>query len=194
MLTVGDKVPPFMVTGVAPGALTDKENGKNNIGIITENSFPGKWKIVVFYPQDFTFVCPTEIIDYDNLVDEFEKRNAVLMVGSTDNEYSKIAWRNNHEGLKKTRHWSFADKLRAVHGKPLEQQPRGLADVLGVYSQIGVTWRATFIFDPNNYIQHVTVNNLAVGRNAAETLRVLDAIQTNKMCPCNRQVGGETLD
>jgi alkyl hydroperoxide reductase subunit AhpC len=194
MLTVGDKVPPFFVTGVAPGALTDKENGNLNITVLSEKSFPGKWKIVVFYPQDWTFVCPTEIIDYDNFVEEFEKRNAVLMVGSTDNEYSKLSWRNHHEGLKKTRHWSFADKIRANPDKPLEGQMRGLGDVLGVINQFGVAWRATFIVDPSNMIQHVTVNGLSVGRNASETLRVLDAIQTQKFCACNRPVGGETLN
>lgn len=188
MLTVGDKIKPFIVVGVKPGALS---YSNESLMLITEKTFPEKWKIIVFYPKDFTFVCPTEIIGYDNLVDEFEKRNAVLMVGSTDNEYAKIAWRNSHEGLKKTRHWSFADQKRNDYFA--EEDVTGLAERLGVITKFGFAQRATFIVDPNNVIQHVTVNHVHVGRNPEETLRVLDAIQTGKNCGCNRQVGGETM-
>lgn len=188
MLTVGDKIKPFIIVGVKPGAL---EASSNSIAVLTEKSFIGKWKIIVYYPKDFTFVCPTEIIGYDNLVDEFEKRDAVLLVGSTDNEFCKIAWRNSHEGLKKTRHWSFADQKRSDYYS--DEDVTGLAERLGAITKFGFAQRATFIVDPNNVIQHVTVNNAAVGRNPEETLRVLDAIQTGKNCGCNRKVDGETL-
>lgn len=178
MKTVGDKLNKFAVVGVKPGALSYEDS---SFEIITEESFPGKWKIIAFYPKDFTFVCPTEIVAYDALVNDFNDRDAVLMTGSVDNEFCKIAWRNAHDDLKKTNSWSFADTGHQ------------LANDLGVHHSSGVTYRATFIVDPDNIIQHVTCNNLDVGRSPAETLRVLDALQTGELCACNRPLGGETL-
>ena len=181
MKTVGDKVTEFAVTGVKPGALTPD----GAFETITDQSFEGKWKVVVFYPKDFTFVCPTEIVAYDKLVNDFADRDAVLLTGSTDNEFCKLAWRANHEDLKKTNSWMFADVARGS---------LSLAEQLGVfYAPAGAALRATFIIDPDNIIQHVTVNNLDVGRSPDETLRVLDALQTGELCPCNRSIGGETL-
>lgn len=181
MKTVGDKLSEFAVTGVKPGALS----GDDAFETITEESFPGKWKIIVYYPKDFTFVCPTEIVAYDKLAKDFEDRDAVLLTGSTDNEFCKIAWRNAHEDLKKTKHWQFADTQRSE---------LSLINQLGVfYAPAGAALRATFIVDPNNEIQHVTVNNLNVGRSPEETLRVLDATQTGELCACNRTIGGATL-
>ena len=178
MKTVGDKLGNFNVVGVKPGALTYDDSSFENIN---QDSFPGKWKIIAFYPKDFTFVCPTEIVAYDALVNDFNDRDAVLMTGSVDNEFCKIAWRNAHDDLKKTNSWSFADTGHQ------------LANDLGVHHSSGVTYRATFIIDPDNIIQHVTVNNLDVGRNPDETLRVLDALQTGELCACNRSLGGDTL-
>lgn len=197
MKTIGYKLKPFAVTGVKPGALS----GDDAFETITESSFEGKWKIIVFYPKDFTFVCPTEIVAYDKLVGDFSDRDAVLMVGSTDNEFCKIAWRNAHEDLKKTNSWSFADTLRNGKAKwdsdsdeYTTVSPSGLAYQLGVIEESsGVALRATFIVDPNNVIQHVTCNNLNVGRNPEETLRILDALQTGELCACNRSLGGETI-
>ena len=191
MKTVGDKLHPFKIVGVKPGALTPEGAFED----LTETSFPGKWKVIMFYPKDFTFVCPTEIVAYDKLVNDFNDRDAVLLMGSTDNEFCKLAWRNAHEDLKKTNSWMFADLLK--HQQEYEEDryvDGGLADQLGVLDRAnGVALRATFIVDPNNIIQHVTVNNLDVGRNPEETLRILDALQTGELCPCNRAVGGATL-
>lgn len=181
MRTVYDRLPAFTVTGVKPGHTTPDDAFET----ITQDSFPGKWKIIYFFPKVATFVCPTEIIAYDKLVKDFQDRDAVLLGGSTDNEFTHLAWRIAHDGLSKTNHWAFADMLR---------DGRSLAEQLGVIdSSSGACLRATFIVDPDNIIQHVTVNNLDVGRNADETLRVLDALQTGELCPCNRRVGGETL-
>ena len=188
MKTVGDKLEEFKITGVKPGALTPD----NAFEDITETSFEGKWKVIVYYPKDFTFVCPTEIVGYDKLNDEFEKRNAVLLVGSTDNEFCKLAWKNAHEDLKKTTCWLFADTARGYDA--YYNDNFSLVDQLGVfYKPAGAALRATFIVDPENVIQHVTVNNLNVGRSPEETLRVLDALQTGELCPCSREVGGCTL-
>ena len=148
MKTVGHKLEPFAVVGVKPG----KTGPDNAFFDITEESFPGKWKVIVYYPKDFTFVCPTEIVAYDKLTKDFEDRDAVLLIGSTDNEFCKIAWRNAHEDLKKTNSWMFADVAR---------DELSLAGQLGIfYGPAGAALRATFIVDPENVIQHVTVNNL----------------------------------
>jgi alkyl hydroperoxide reductase subunit AhpC len=185
MKTVGDKLTPFAVTGVKPGQPQDA------FFDITEQSFEGKWKVIVYYPKDFTFVCPTEIVAYDKLNSDFADRDAVLLTGSTDNEFCKVAWQSSHEDLIKITHNQFADTQRwnSETGEDLS-----LITQLGVfYAPAGAALRATFIVDPQNVIQHVTVNNLNVGRSPEETLRVLDSLQTGELCACNRAIGGETL-
>jgi len=189
MKTVGYKLSSFAVTGVKPGKLTPDDAFET----ITEKSFEGKWKVIVYYPKDFTFVCPTEIVAYDKLNKDFADRDAVLLVGSTDNEFCKLAWRSAHDDLKKTSSWMFADTQRNP-SDDWDNRGNSLVDQLGVfYAPAGAALRATFIVDPENVIQHVTVNNLNVGRSPEETLRVLDACQTGELCPCNRSIGGETL-
>ena len=179
MKTVGDKLTAFTVTGVKPGQPEDA------FFDITEKSFEGKWKVIVYYPKDFTFVCPTEIVAYDKLTGDFADRDAVLLTGSTDNEFCKVAWQKSHSDLIKITHNQFADTQRGE---------LSLIEQLGVfYAPAGAALRATFIVDPENVIQHVTVNNLNVGRSPEETLRVLDALQTGELCACNRTVGGATL-
>jgi peroxiredoxin (alkyl hydroperoxide reductase subunit C) len=185
MKTVGDKLEKFAVTGVKPGQPEDA------FFTITDESFPGKWKVIVYYPKDFTFVCPTEIVAYDKLAGDFADRDAVLLTGSTDNEFCKVSWQNAHADLKKITHNQFADTQR-WNDETMEDL--SLINQLGVfYAPAGAALRATFIVDPDNVIQHVTVNNLNVGRSPEETLRVLDALQTGELCACNRTVGGETL-
>lgn len=181
MAGIGDKLPSFEVTGVKPKFNQHVENGVSAFETLTEASFPGKWKIIFFYPKDFTFVCPTEIAEFARLAPEFADRDAVVMGGSTDNEFVKLAWRRDHKDLDKLGIWQFAD----TNGS--------LTDGLGVRSPAGVAYRYTFVVDPDNTIQHVYATNLNVGRNPRDTLRVLDALQTDELCPCNRQVGGDTL-
>lgn len=182
MKTVGQQLEAFSVAGVKPGFNDHEENGVSAFETITEKSFPGKWKVIYFYPKDFTFVCPTEIVEFDKLARQFEERDAVLLGGSTDNEYCKLAWRRAHRDLDKLGHWAFGDSTGS------------LVDMLGVRDPLaGVALRATFIVDPDNIIQHVSVNNLNVGRSPQETLRILDGLQTDELCPCNRKPGGETL-
>jgi len=179
MKTVGDKLEKFVVTGVRPGQPEDA------FFDITEESFAGKWKVIVYYPKDFTFVCPTEIVAYDKLNQDFEDRDAVLLTGSTDNEFCKVSWQKSHPDLINITHTQFADTQRGE---------LSLAEQLGIFfGPAGAALRATFIVDPDNTIQHVTVNNLDVGRSPEETLRILDALQTGELCACNRTVGGATL-
>ena len=127
-------------------------------------------------------MCPTEIAEFARLGKEFEARDAVVLGGSTDNEHSKLGWRREHPDLNKLPIWQFADN----GGR--------FARDLGVLDEEnGVALRATFIVDPHNVVQQITVNGLNVGRNPQDTLRVLDGLQTDELCACNRPVGGETL-
>src|SRR5688572_28293308 len=181
MLGVGQKLPAFEITGVKPGFMNHEENGASAFETLTQDSFAGKWKVIFFYPKDFTFVCPTEIAEFARLSGKFAERNTVVLGGSTDNEYCKLAWRREHKDLRRLSIWQFAD-------------PKGsLVDSLGVRSPVGVPHRYTFIVDPDNVIQHVYATNLDVGRNPSDTLRVLDALQTRQLCACNRPIGGMTL-
>ena len=182
MLGVGEKFPDFKVVGVKPGFNRHEENGQSAFEDVTQNSFPGKWKVIFFYPKDFTFVCPTEIAEFARLSGQFDERDAVVLGGSVDNEHVKLAWRREHPDLHNLPIWNFADSSGRF------------AQALGVLDdEEGVALRATFIVDPHNVIQHVYVTNLSVGRNPQDTLRVLDALQTDELCPCNRAVGGDTL-
>jgi len=165
MKTVGDKLEPFKITGVKPGFTLHEENGVSAFEDISESSFPGKWKVVYFYPKDFSILCPDEILEFDKLAQAFDERDTILLGGSSDNEFVKLAWRQAHPEVQKLAHYQFADTSGA------------LIDQLGVRDRTeGVAMRATFVIDPDNIIQHITVNHDRVSRNPAETLRVLDAL------------------
>jgi peroxiredoxin (alkyl hydroperoxide reductase subunit C) len=176
MLTVGESFPAFSLTATVS---TDK---KNAFQTITDQDYPGKWKIYFFWPKDFTFVCPTEIAEFGRMNKEFDDRDAVILGGSTDSEFVHLAWRTHHEDLKDLPFPMLSDIKRE------------LCVELGVLdSRAGVAQRATFIVDPDNVIRFVMVTDLSVGRNVKEVLRVLDALQTDELCPCNWQKGEETL-
>ena len=181
MLGVGQELLDFNVVGVKPKFENHEENGESAFETINKNSFADKWKVIFFYPKDFTFICPTEIVEYAKLNQEFLDRDCIVLGGSPANEHCKLAWSRAHKDLNKLDQWSFSD----TEGT--------LVDALGIRSEEGVALRATYIVDPHNIIQHVSVNNLNVGRNPSETLRILDGLQTDELCPCNRPVGGETI-
>ena len=175
MLTVGDKFPALTVPVQQGSALPAGETfdlGETN----------GKWKVLFYWPKDFTFVCPTEIIGYGELAQDFADRDAILIGASTDTDFVHHAWRKADE------------RLAACDFPWLADNKKELANALGIVAQdVGVAFRATFIIDPDNVIQHVTVNGLNVGRNPQESLRILDALQTDELCPCNWQEGEEVL-
>jgi len=176
MLTVGDRFPAFDLKAVV------STEPKAAFKEITDTSDAGKWKIVFFWPKDFTFVCPTEIAAFGKLAGEFADRDAVVYGVSTDSEFVHLAWRQNHADLKELPIPMLADIKRE------------LATALGVLDrQEGVALRATFVVDPEGIIRFVSVNDLSVGRNPQEVLRVLDALQTDELCPCNWQKGEPVL-
>jgi peroxiredoxin (alkyl hydroperoxide reductase subunit C) len=175
MLTVGYKLPAFTV-----GACVSTEKGKE-FKDISNTDFAGKWLILYFYPKDFTFICPTEIVDFDKSQKDFAERDAVVVGGSTDNPFSHLAWRNSHADLKNITH-------------PLIHLTPKLGAELGViHPDQGVALRTTFIVDPQGVIRSAVAYDLDVGRNIKETLRTLDALQMDELCPCNWQKGEPTL-
>ncbi|MBW4028593.1 peroxiredoxin [Acidipila rosea] len=177
MLGVGEKFPVYSVTATVS---RDKNKAFEEI---TNESYPGKWKLYFFWPKDFTFVCPTEIAAFGKLNSEFEARDTQVLGGSVDSEFVHLAWRNNHDDLKELPFPMLADVKR------------DLCEQLGILDpNAGVAQRATYIVDPEGIIRFVYVTDLSVGRNPQEVLRVLDALQTDELCPCNWQKGEETIN
>jgi alkyl hydroperoxide reductase subunit AhpC len=175
MLTVGDRFPDFNLTAV---------NGTDPAGFTTatRDSYAGKWLVVMAWPKDFTFVCPTEIVAFNALARDFRERDAEIIGLSIDSDFVHAAWRQSREDLK------------AVTFPWLADIKRELTSALGILDRNeGVALRATFIVDPEGVIRFASVNDLSVGRNPHEVLRVLDALQTDELCPCNWQKGEETL-
>ena len=176
MLGVGEQFPKFSVTA------TVSRNKDKAFETITDQSYAGKWKIYFFWPKDFTFVCPTEIAVFGKLNGEFAARDAQVLGASIDSEFVHLAWRNNHEDL------------RDLPFPMLADIKRDLCEQLGILDpQAGVAQRATYIVDPQGVIRFAYVTDLSVGRNPQEVLRVLDALQTDELCPCNWHKGEETL-
>ena len=176
MLGIGQKFPQFALTGVVSNDL-DKA-----FKPFTNESHPGKWQVFFFWPKDFTFVCPTEIAAFGKLNGDFNDRDAVVYGASIDSEFVHLAWRQNHADLKDLPFAMLADIKRE------------LTTALGILDKNeGVAMRATYIVDPEGIIRFASVTDLNVGRNTQEVLRVLDALQTDELCPCNWQKGQETL-
>jgi peroxiredoxin (alkyl hydroperoxide reductase subunit C) len=176
MLTIGDRIPGFDLQAVVS---TDPEQAFTRI---TEQSAAGKWKVIFFWPKDFTFVCPTEIAAFGRLNREFNDRDAVIYGASTDSEFVHLAWRRSHPDLKELPFPMLADIKREL------SLAFGILD-----RKEGVALRATFIVDPEGVIRFASVNDLSVGRNPHEVLRVLDALQSDELCPCNWQKGDAFL-
>ena len=176
MLTIGDRFPDFNVKATVS---TDLANAFIDVD---NNTYAGKWLLVFFYPKDFTFVCPTEIKGFADLNSEFQDRDCQVLTGSVDSEFVHLAWRNSH------------DDLRNLPFPMLADVKRELSTGLGIlHPDEGVSMRATFLVDPQGIIRHVSVTDMNVGRNPKEVLRVLDALQTDELCPCNWQSGEDTL-
>lgn len=180
MLTIGDKFPDFNLKAVPGGKYPDSMD-KAFIDI-NNNSNKGKWQIIFFYPKDFTFVCPTEISAFAKLNEDFSLRNAILMTASTDSEFVHLAWKRENEDLK-----DLSIPMIADVGGVLSKE-------LGILNPDAlVSNRATFIIDPDGIIRFVSVTDLSVGRNPDEVLRVLDALQTDELCPCNWKKGDDVI-
>ncbi|BBX91448.1 MULTISPECIES: peroxiredoxin [Mycolicibacterium] len=184
LLTIGSQFPEYDLTAVVGGDLSkvDAKQPDDYFTRVTNKDDEGKWRIIFFWPKDFTFVCPTEIAAFGKLNEDFEDRDAKVIGVSVDNEFVHFQWRAQHEDLKKLP-FPMASDLK-----------RELSQAAGVLNADGVADRATFIVDPNNEIQFVSVTAGSVGRNVDEVLRVLDALQSDELCACNWKKGDPTLD
>ena len=174
MLTVGDPFPEYRCkacTGNDP---------ETDLTEIATGAYEGRWKLFLFYPKDFTFVCPTELVEFGKRAEDFDDREVVLLGASSDNEYSHLAWRKSHEDLQ---HLPY----------PLLAAQKLARDLDILDREENVCLRATFLVDPNGIIQYAAANNLSVGRNVEEALRIVDAVQSDELCPCNWKKGEATL-
>ena len=175
MLTVGDRFPAFHLKAVSGN---DPASAFRDVD---QTSWREQWLVLVFYPKDFTFVCPTELAGFGKLVREFADRDAQVLGVSTDSEFVHLAWRQSHADLK-TLPYPLLSDLR-----------RDLSAELGILDPDGVARRATYVVDPQGIIRFAMVTDGKVGRSPDEVLRVLDALQTDELCPCNWKPGQPTL-
>lgn len=149
---------------------------------VSLHDYRGKWVLLCFYPMDFTFVCPTELVSLNDNYGEFADRDTVILGVSTDTKYSHLGWVKAEKDLAHLQYPLLADvtkKMARDYGVLLEDQ--------------GVALRGSFLIDPEGTLRFAQINDLNVGRNTAELLRVLDALQTDKLCPCDWKKGEATL-
>jgi peroxiredoxin (alkyl hydroperoxide reductase subunit C) len=176
MLTIGDRFPSYSLHSVV-----SLEQGAQ-FALSTGDDHPGKWRVIFFWPMDFTFVCPTEITEFGRRNADFVALDAQVLGVSTDTHWVHLAWR---------------EQLPALAGLPfpmLADTSRELCEALGILHKTeGVALRATFLVDPAGTIRHLSVNDLGVGRSVDEVLRVLSALQTDELTPCGWQPGEATL-
>lgn len=178
ILSIGDKLPVFIKKAVV------SSNGTMEITELTHQyaSEKGKWLVLFWWPKDFTFVCPTEIVEFNKNDEKFLERNSLLVGASTDSEYVHLGWRQHHPDL--------ADLTIPM----LADTSKSLAEEMGILNcEEKVSYRATFIIDPQGVIQWVSVYPMNVGRNVEEVLRVLDALQTEELTACGWKLGEQTL-
>lgn len=173
MLTVGDSFPAYNARGCVGSS-------KDSLQSVSNADYDGRWVVYFFYPKDFTFVCPTEILEINRRLRDFHDRDCDVVGGSTDNEFSHLAWCQSREDLGGLKFPLIAAQK--------------LAAALGILDpHEGVCLRATFVVDPDGVIQWSSAYNLNVGRSVDEIVRVLDAVQSDELCPCNWQKGEETI-
>jgi lipoyl-dependent peroxiredoxin subunit C len=176
MLGVGQAFPQFNVKA------TVSTDIKTAFTEINNQTYAGKWLVVFFWPKDFTFVCPTEIAEFGRMNKDFQDRDAQVLGASVDSEFVHLAWRQNHKDLTDLPFPMLADIKRE------------LSTELGILDpKAGVSQRAVYIIDPQGTIRFVMVTDLSVGRNVKEVIRVLDALQSDELCPCNWQKGQDTI-
>jgi peroxiredoxin (alkyl hydroperoxide reductase subunit C) len=176
--TVGRPAPDFSLDAVISGQF-------KNISLA---DYRGKWLVLFFYPLDFTFVCPTEILAFSDRIAEFQKLGCDVLAASVDSKYSHLAW---------TEKPRKQGGIAGLEYPLLADLNKKLAADYGLLTDSGVALRGLFIIDPDGVIQHATINNLAVGRSVDETLRVLEAFQFvrqhGEVCPADWRKGKDSM-
>lgn len=170
MSLVGQVAPEFVLDGVY----------RSEFGSFALKDYAGQWVVLLFYPLDFTFVCPTELQEFDRRREEFEELGAQVLSVSVDSKYTHLAWQQAELG--EVSYPMLSDLTKRVtraYGILLKEQ--------------GVALRGLFIVDPKGLVQYEVVHGLEVGRSVDETLRVLQALQSGSLCPVNWQPGEADL-
>jgi len=168
MVAVGAKAPDFNLKGIYRGSLAD----------YSLKSYPGKWLAIFFYPADFTFICPTEVTGFSKMAQEFRKEEAEVLGVSVDSLETHRAW---------------IEELGGVDYPLLSDEEKKMSRSYGVLDEKdGVSLRATFIVNPAREVSYFVVSHMNVGRSVEETLRVLKALRTGKLCPAEWQAGEAT--
>jgi peroxiredoxin (alkyl hydroperoxide reductase subunit C) len=177
-----------LVTKEAPDFTAQAVLPNNEIGELTLSKLRGKYVVLFFYPLDFTFVCPSEIIAFDKELDKFKERNAEVLGVSVDSQFSHFAWKNTPRekgGIGNVRYPLVADITKEI------------ARSYGVLLNESVALRGLFLIDKEGIVRHALINDLPLGRNVEEVIRVLDALQfTEKhgeVCPANWHEGEEAM-
>ena len=149
---------------------------------ISLEDYKGKWLCFYFYPMDFTFVCPTEIEAFDKALGDFQTRHCEMLTCSTDSHFVHRGWCEAHDELKQLKHPMLADITKRI------SMDYGL-----LLPEKGVALRGTFLIDPDGIIRWVSINDLGIGRNVEDVLRVLDALQAGGLTACNWKKGEPTI-
>lgn len=177
MLSIDEIFPEFNLT-----AVIDK-SASNPFGNVSNADIDGKWSCFFFWPMDFTFVCPTEIAEFGKKEEEFKKLNCNVYGCSTDSEYSHLAWMEQNKMLREN-----------VKFPLLSDLTKDFCYALGILTENGVANRVTYLVNPEGIIKFASATDGKVGRNVDEVLRVLSALQSDKLCPCGWQPGDKTLN
>jgi peroxiredoxin (alkyl hydroperoxide reductase subunit C) len=170
MVTAGAKAPDFTLKGIYQGRVEE----------YSLKSYPGKWLILFFYPADFTFICPTEVVGFSRLAVEFRTEGAEILGVSVDSLETHRAW---------------IEELGGIDYPLLSDERKSLSRAYGVLEENeGVSLRASFIINPGREVSYFVVSHMNVGRSVEETLRVLKALRTGKLCPAEWKPGAPTGD
>lgn len=177
-----------LVTKPAPDFTAQAVMGDNTITDLKLSSYRGKYVVLFFYPLDFTFVCPSEIIAFDKALDKFKSKNTEVIGVSVDSQFTHYAWKNtkpNHGGIGQIRYPLVADLNKNISRD------------YGVLIDDGVALRGLFLIDKGGVVRHTVINDLPLGRNVDEALRMVDALQfTEKhgeVCPANWKEGEDGM-
>lgn len=175
---VQQPAPEFKTEAVVDGAFKEVSLG----------DYKGKWLVLFFYPLDFTFVCPTEILAFNDRAAEFQKIGCEVVAASVDSKFSHLAWTNTprKEG-----------GIQGVTIPLLADVTKKIAADYGVLLPDGVALRGLFVIDPKGIVRSITINDLPIGRSVDEALRVVQAGQFadkhGEVCPANWKPGGDTM-
>ncbi len=177
-----------LVTKKAPDFTADAVMADNSFGQVTLSSYKGKYVYLLFYPLDFTFVCPSEILAFNKELDEFKKRNCEVIAVSVDSKFTHLAWKNTKiedGGIGQVQFPMVADLNKEI------------TKAYGIEHPASVALRGLFLIDPTGTVRHCVINDLPLGRSVDEALRMLDALQFTDthgdVCPANWKQGDEAM-